>query len=206
MKAFLLAVLLILTACTSPGYNDNPSQRITNTKLGCPAATDFFAVYFSLRVQPFSTDSENRINTDIFQSYCHDIPYPGKAFLTIDLIGHSLTTIPISIRIVELDSSGVEQYLGSAKTLRIISEIPATVYAKGIIETQFELSQSGYYAIELTRGNSQTASTEDKLRISLNVGNNTGKEAFRMMPLIVTILAPLLLGIWIYYLSRKRPA
>lgn len=150
-------------ACTSPGYNDNPSQQISRGRVGCPAATEFFALYFSLRVQPAVENPEGRIVKEIFRSYCHHIPAPGMFYLTADLVGGELKKTPLAMKVVEENS-------GTSEEPRTIAEYPAKVYDKGVIESSFPIDHIGNFAIYLTRGQDASPSEVDRLRIPLYVG------------------------------------
>lgn len=187
MKVFqpnlLLYALLIctglITACSSPGYNDNPSQQITNTRLGCPAATDFFAVYFSMHLQPSDENQETRITKDLFRSYCEEIPAPGKVFFTADLAGIELRSVPIGIRIVEQAFAGSdESNAENFGDLRTVSEIDAKLHPKGVIESHFEIDKKGHYAIYLIKTGEDGVSVREQLRIPFKVGGDSGVKRF----------------------------
>lgn len=183
----LLVCAAVMSACTSPGYNDNPSQQITNARVGCPAATDFFAVYFSLHLQPFNESQDARITKKLFRSYCNDLPAPGRVFFTADLVGDETRKMPIGIRIVEQEFNGsdegdVENFNG----LRTLLKVPPKTYPGGVIESDFELDKNGYYAVYLIRGGKDAASEESKLRIPIYVGVEPGAKA--VVTRILTVL------------------
>jgi hypothetical protein len=168
----LLLSALLLTACSSPGYNDNPSQVITKATVGCLVATDFFAVYFSAYIKPEGDNVKMTVKDKkaLFRSYCKDIPTTGTAFFTADLVGSELREMPIGIRIVEQElTGGDENKAENYKDIRTLSEIPAKLYPRGVVEAQAELDKNGYYAIYLMIGG-EAVSDEDKLRIPLHVG------------------------------------
>lgn len=166
-----LASVLFLTGCTSPGYNDNPSQQMTKATVGCLVATDFFAVYFSAYIQPTGENTKVKDKKQLFRSYCKDIPMTGKAFFTADLVGSELRETPIAVRIVEQEfTGGDETKAENFKDIRTLTEVPAKLYSKGVVEAQALLEKNGYYAIYLTMGGEEAISDEDKLRIPLHVG------------------------------------
>ncbi|ESS71752.1 hypothetical protein MGMO_91c00030 [Methyloglobulus morosus KoM1] len=173
--AFLLFIgSLLLTACESPGYNDNPSQQMTKATVGCLVATDFFAVYFSAYIKP-ANDSNTKMTVKdrkaLFRSYCKNIPTTGTAFFTADVVGDELRQTPIGIRIVEQElTGGDEDKAENFKDIRTIAEIPAKLYPRGAVEAQAQLDKNGYYAIYLMVGGEEALSDEDKLRIPLHVG------------------------------------
>lgn len=173
--AFLLFIgSLLLTACESPGYNDNPSQQMTKATVGCLVATDFFAVYFSAYIKP-ANDSNTKMTVKdrkaLFRSYCKNIPTTGTAFFTADVVGDELRKTPIGIRIVEQElTGGDEDKAENFKDIRTIAEIPAKLYPRGAVEAQAQLDKNGYYAIYLMVGGEEALSDEDKLRIPLHVG------------------------------------
>lgn len=183
----LMACAAVMSACTSPGYNDNPSQQITNARVGCPAATDFFAVYFTLHLQPFNEGQDTRIAKELFRSYCHDLPVPGRVFFTADLVGVEARKVPIGIRVVERQFDGDEE--GDAENsgdLRTLLEVPPKTYPKGVIESDFELDRNGYYAVYLIRGGKDAASEESRLKIPIHVGVESGAKA--VVTRILTLL------------------
>ena len=170
--------MAFLSSCSNPGYNDNPSQQITNARIGCLAATDFFSVYFSVHVQPAHVGPDAGITRDMFRSYCEEIPVPGKVFLTVDLVGPELRRIPLGIRIVEPDS-GDGSLIENGTGARTIAEVPARTYSSGIIESQFQLEKNGSYAVFLTRAGSDAITAGDTLKIPLHVGVGTAAGLWR---------------------------
>ncbi|CAG7856795.1 hypothetical protein MCAMS1_01417 [biofilm metagenome] len=174
LLALLLSTLL-LSACESPGYNDNPSQQMTKATVGCLVATDFYAVYFSAYIKPPGEKAKMsaKERKNLFRSYCKDIPITGTAFFTADVVGDELRQTPIGIRIVEQEhTGGDESKAENFKDVRTIAEIPAKVYPRGVVEAQAELGKEGFYAIYLLVGGEEALSDEDKLRIPLHVGVN----------------------------------
>ena len=89
LPSLLLISTLLLTACESPGYNDNPSQVMTKATVGCLVATDFYAVYFSAYVKPPVDDVKMSANDKkaLFRSFCKDIPTTGMGYFTADVVG-----------------------------------------------------------------------------------------------------------------------
>lgn len=168
----LWIVTALMMGCTNPGYNDNPSQQMADGRVGCPAATEFFGVYFNVHIQPLADSRETRLTQEVFRAYCEDLPMAGTVFFTADLVGPELRRIPIGIRLVEQQDGGI--FPGSHDDLRVLSETAARRYEKGVIEAQFEIDQPGHYAIELNRGGDDPVSEHDRLRIPLNVGVESG--------------------------------
>jgi hypothetical protein len=156
--------LAVLAACTSPGYNDNPSQQVSNPRLGCPVATEFFSVYFNIHVQPPADQQDARVTSDVFRAYCNAIPVPGRVFLTVDLVGPELPRTPLALRVTELGDA-TETYAAPP-----LLDLPAQRYPKGVIEASFELSKIGDYAIYLGREGS--TAEDEQLVIPLHVGDS----------------------------------
>lgn len=203
----LLVCAALMTACTNPGYNNNPSQQITTPRAGCPVASDFLAVYFSVRVQPSAEYQDPRITKEVFRPYCEEIPTPGKIFLTADLVGDELKRIPIGIRVVEQEFNGDDaSRSGNFKDLRIISEVLAKPYPKGVIESDFELDKNGYYAIYLIRSGEGGVSEQDRLRIPLHVGPVAGANSLIPQALAIFGIASVLglIGVLVFRYVRRR--
>lgn len=171
VRSTTMAGAMLMAACGNPGYNSNPSQQNTDDWVGCLASTDFFAVYFSLHLQPVEQEMDARVAKELFQSYCNDLPQPGTVFFTADLAGNELKRVPIGVRIVERATpDGDANRFESSGEGVTIEEIPPQTYPKGFIERQFVLSANGRYAIELIRGGNTGTSEKDILRIPVNVG------------------------------------
>jgi len=173
--------VLSLTACQSPGYNDNPSQQMTKATVGCLVATDFYAVYFSAYIKP-ADDGNTKLSAkerkNLFRSFCKDIPKTGTAFFTADVVGDELRQTPIGIRIVEQEhTGGDENKAENFKDTRTITEIPAKLYPKGVVEAQAQLDKEGFYAIYLLVGGEEALSDDEKLRIPLHVGVDPDSKA-----------------------------
>lgn len=202
----LVASMALTTACTSPGYNDNPSQQITKSTSGCPAAIDYFAVYFTTHLQPSNDIQDAKMHREIFRSYCNDIPTPGRIFLTVDLLEPELRSIPIGIRVMQHESRDNGNESGKASAARIVFEAPAHAYATGVIESDFEISDRGNYSIYLMKGKETSAFHEDLLEIPLRVG--VGSNTILLMTQVLTILLAAtgiaLLGLLVHRYSRKR--
>lgn len=166
-------VLTLITACESPGYNDNPSQQMTKATVGCLVGTDFYAVYFSAYIKPAGDTAKlsAKDKKALFRSYCKDIPMTGTGFFTADVVGEELRQMPIGIKIVEQEFvGGDESKAENFKDLRTIAEIPAKLYPRGAVEAQAELDKEGYYAIYLMVGGEDAISEDDKIRIPMHVG------------------------------------
>jgi hypothetical protein len=208
LRTYALSVCTaMMAACTSPGYNDNPSQQITTARVGCPAATEFFAVYFSVRVQPLEENRDTRVTRDLFRSYCKEIPAPGKVFFTADLVGPELRKTPIGIRIVDEGAAGDhESEAENAGGLHTISEVLPKTYSKGVIESDFEVGRNGHYAIYLIRGGAEAVAEADTLRIPLNVGVESGTKRFisRSITLLGIASGLALIGFVAFRYVRRR--
>lgn len=193
MNAFhskwLLSVLWVCAALTTAcsGHNDNPSQQITTERVGCPVATDFFSVYFTVHVQPADESPDAKVSRELFRPYCHDLPKPGKVFFTADLVGDELKTTPIGIEVVEEEiAGGNEGQSGNTKDARTLAEVAPKRYSKGVIQTAFDLDKNGYYAVYLIRAGKDAAAEPERLRIPLHVGAGSGG---KLMTGIVTLIA-----------------
>lgn len=215
MKTFPLAFplyalsvyTLLLSACSSPGYNDNPSQHITQSWVGCPVITDFFGVYFSVRVNPATGNPGAMTTKAAFRAYCHDVPIPGRVFFTADVTDAALNHTPIGIEVVEQAFLGGDESRDeSFKTLRMLEKFPAKAYPKGVIEEQFDVDKKGSYAVYLIRGGANGTVLPNKLRIPLNVG--VDPDAKRLTVHIATtaaiVLAAALLGLAAFRFWQKR--
>ncbi len=209
LRLFLLINTLLLTACNSPGDNDNPSQVMTKATVGCLVATDFYAVYFSAYVKP-PVDNVSMSAKDkktLFRSYCKDIPTTGMGYFTADVVGEELRQTPIGIRVVEQEfAGGDESKAENFKDIRTISEIPAKLYPRGAVEAQAQLDKNGYYAIYLMVGGEEALSDEDKLRIPLHVGvDPDAKPIGTYMAMgIGSILGLALIGFVAFRFMRRR--
>lgn len=180
---------------------------MTKATVGCLVATDFFAVYFSAYIQPTGENTKISDKKQLFRSYCKDIPMTGKAFFTADLVGAELRETPIAIRVVEQEfAGGDETKTENFKDVRTLSEVPAKLYSKGVVEAQALLDKNGYYAMYLIMGGEDAVSEEDKLRIPLHVGvNPDGKPIMTRISIIATVTIGLaLVGFVAFRFVRRQ--
>lgn len=208
LLSLLLGSTLLLTACTSPGYNDNPSQVQTKATVGCLVANDFYAVYFSAYIKPAGdAKGMEKDRKALFRSYCKDIPTPGTAFFTADLVDRDIRETPISIRIVEQELTGSDDSKAeNYKDIRTLAEIPAKLYPRGVVEAQAELDKNGYYALYLMIGGEEAISDEDRLRIPLHVGVDPDAKpmATRILIGVGITLGFALIGFVAFRFMRRR--
>ena len=203
LLSVLLVCMALTTACT--GYNDNPSQQITTERVGCPVATDFFSVYFTVHVQPSDESPDARVTRELFRPYCHDLPQPGKVFFTADLVGEELKTTPIGIEVVEEESAGSnESPSGNVKDARTLAKVAPKRYSKGVIQTAFDLDKNGYYAVYLIRAGKDAAAEPERLRIPLHVGAASGGKLMSRIVTLFVIAAGLALIGFAAIRARRR--
>lgn len=196
-----------MAGCSSPGYNDNPSQQITNSRVGCSGASDFLAVYYSVHVQPLIENQEARITRAMFRPYCNELPTPGRVFFTADLVGDEPRRIPIGIRVVERNLAGGDERTAEGFVdQRTVWEVPQKTYGKGVIESSFELRTAGYYSLYLISGQKDTHPEAAKLVIPLNVGVDSGVTLLmiRIVTLFGIASALALVGFFAFRYLRRR--
>lgn len=172
-----LAISLLL-ACLLSGcewidiIKGNPPPQIADKeKVTCLVANDFYAVHFSAYIKPAGEIKEAQREA-LLRPYCQELPTPGKVFLSADLIDRDIRTTPIGIRIVELEKIGKGDKAEDFKELSVISEVPAKLYPRGVVEAQADIPRDGYYAMFLAIGGEEALAEDDKLRVPFHVGGN----------------------------------
>ena len=207
--AFLLA-LTLLTGCdrdklgTRPQIPDPMSQ-------GCLITNDFYAVHFSAYIKTAAAPKDARDREALLKPYCQELPVTGKVFFTADLIDRDIRQTPISIRVVELELTGSDDSKPeSFKEVRTITEVPAKVYGKGVVEAQADIAKEGYYALYLLIGGDAAVSNEDKLRIAFHVGGDPDALPKKTIMLIAggatTLLLLIIVAVWWWKKRSKSNA
>jgi len=163
----LLVMLSLLLGCDKLNFSKPATNALGNRPdLDCLIANDFYAVHFSSYVQP----SKEQITQDAkaaFVPFCQKIPRAGKMFFTADLIDRDIRTIPIGIRIVEVEKTG-QKAPDDFREIRTVAEIPSKLYPRGAVEAQAEIDKNGDYLLYLLIG--EAIEEDDKFRIPLEVG------------------------------------
>src|SRR5574337_347346 len=80
-----------------------------------------------------------------FQSYCGGVPRTGKMWMAFDLYNEELRTVPVSIRIVEVEEGGHEHRAGEGNHDHSIVSLPPTVYRDGTVRVYAEIPKVGHY-------------------------------------------------------------
>lgn len=201
----IACVAALAAACGSPGYNDNPSQRMGNPAAGCTAGTEFFAVDFSVHVMPVgdAQDGDKRQ----FRPYCNALPAPGIVFFTAEPVGYRAKRTPIGVRIVEQEFAGFDaERAENFQDVRTLAELPPRSYARGALEASFETDKNGYYAVYLSQGAADGG--QEVLRIPLYIGvDPQAKLMFARLAGLFGVAAGFAsIGYWRAVYKRKRDA
>ncbi|SJM94566.1 conserved exported hypothetical protein [Crenothrix polyspora] len=169
LRVLLLAIAFGVGGCNKDSENNQSPQIADKNSVGCLATNDFYAVHFSVYLKP-SGDLKNMDRAALLKPYCKELPVVGRAFFSADLIDEDIRGTPIGIRIVELadGTKKPEEF----KEIRTLAEIPAKIYAKGVVEAQADIDKNGDYAMILIVGGENALSEDDKLKIPFHVGGN----------------------------------
>ena len=175
ITVWILAVL-VLGGCDKLNFNKPAANALGNRPdLDCLIANDFYAVHFSAYLQP----SKDQITQDAkaaFVPFCQKIPHAGKMFFTADLIDRDIRTIPIGIKIVEVEKTG-QKAPDDFREIRTLAEIPSKLYPRGAVEAQAEIDKNGDYRLYLLIG--EAIEEDDRFKIALEVG--VDPNAFTML-------------------------
>lgn len=166
IAVWLLAVIA-LGGCDKLNFNKPSTNALGNRPdLDCLIANDFYAVHFSSYVQP-SKDQITQDGKAAFVPFCQKIPHAGKMFFTADLIDRDIRTIPIGIKIVEVEKTG-QKAPDDFREIRTLAEIPSKLYPRGAVEAQAEIDKNGDYLLYLLIG--EAIEEDDRFKIALEVG------------------------------------
>ncbi|MGR8930548.1 MAG: hypothetical protein ACU836_07895 [Gammaproteobacteria bacterium] len=197
---FALLASLLLIGCDQLGWGEKQSNALGNRpELDCLIANDFYAVHFSVYLQPEKGEAAK--DKAAFVPFCQQIPRAGKMFFTADLIDRDIRTTPIGIRLVEVEKTG-QPAPDDLREIRTIADIPAKLYPRGAVEAQASIDKNGNYILYLLIG--EAIEEDDQFRIPLEVGVEPGGFKLRMMAAIA--MGALLLGVLvflIYWYKRK---
>lgn len=80
-----------------------------------------------------------------FQSYCGGVPKTGKLWMAFDLYNEELRTVPVSVRIVEVDEKGHEHTDGDGSHDHSVVSLPPAVYRDGTVRVHTEIPKAGHY-------------------------------------------------------------
>ena len=181
MKINLTIPLVTLMVWYSSGWaQQTPETNDPKKDLKCLVMTDFYIAHFTAFQEP--PDEKDRSDPmKAFKPYCQDLPYVGKAYMSVDLMDRDVRKIPVSLRVIEeeRDSKTKEN-----RQIRVISETPPKVNPNGVAEIQAVFDKPGDYAVLINIGEVMTE--DDVLRVPLQVGlskPDSGKKSY--LPLIL---------------------
>jgi hypothetical protein len=165
--AIPLLASLLLIGCDQLNLNPNkPKSQGNRPDLDCIIANDFYAIHFSAYIQPPKGEPLADPKA-AFTPYCQKIPHPGKMYFTADLIDRDVRSVPIAIRLIEVEKTG-QKSPDDFHELRTVAEIPAKLYPRGAVEAQAEIDKKGDYLLYLLIG--EAIEEDDKFRVPLEVG------------------------------------
>lgn len=141
--------------------NNDGRTNYSGASMKCLVANDFYAVHFSaLQVGRQSGEPSD------YMKYCQEVPTAGLTFLTLDMLDRDVRTLPVALKVVqeELDANGLPN------TQKVLVEVPAKIYKNGTVDTKYEFTQPGHYAVIAEFGEPDGMVTEDdRLRIPFTV-------------------------------------
>lgn len=206
---FVLLLIQLLSGCKWIDIlkGTPPPQIADKEKVTCLVANDFYAVHFSAYIKP-AGDIKDAEREALLRPYCQELPFPGKVFFSADLIDRDIRATPIAIRVVELEKTGSGDTAADFKELSVISEVPAKLYPRGVVEAQADIPRNGHYAMFLMVGGEEALSEDDKLRVPFHVGGNPYNLSTEAMQAIYAGAAFLFLCLMYlgYRLWKKRQA
>lgn len=148
--------------------NNDGRTNYTGASMKCVVANDFYAVHFSaMQIGRQSGEPSD------YMKYCQEVPVTGVTFLTLDMLDRDVRTLPIALKVVqeELDANGLPN------NQKVLVDVPAKVYKNGTIDTKYEFTQSGHYAVLAEFGESDGMVTEDdRLRIPFTVAMSAAQK------------------------------
>ncbi|MGH8613042.1 MAG: hypothetical protein ACREYF_13735 [Gammaproteobacteria bacterium] len=140
---------LLLTLCSVWAYgwgiepDDQPRQQEDYPRVTCVINTNAYSVHFSAYLQ---SSADDVLSTDMFLSYCQEIPSTGKAHFTMDFLDRRVRRLPVAVRVVEESADEPSEV---APASRMLVDVPAKIYPTGIIEVEAALNKPGHYAVLL---------------------------------------------------------
>jgi hypothetical protein len=205
----LLCMSILLTGCDKFQDKSKPPQIQDLNSVGCLIANDFYAVHFSAYLKPTQNIKELDLKEReaLLQPYCQEVPKPGKLFFSADLIDRDVRQTPVGVRVVELEQTGSDETkIESFKEIRTLSEVPAQLYPRGVVEAQADIVKNGYYAMILIIGGEEALGEDDKLKVLFHVGGNPfGLSKKQMMIVGGGVFAfSILIGLLIWFIKRRK--
>jgi len=171
-----ITLLIVFCQCGLPSVeaannvrNNDGRTNYSGASMKCLVANDFYAVHFSaMQIGRQSGEPSD------YMKYCQEIPVIGLTFLTLDMLDRDVRTLPIALKVVqeELDSNG------SPNNHKVLVEVPSKVYKNGTVDTKYEFTQPGHYAVIAEFGEPDGMVTEDdRLRIPFTVAMSAAQGA-----------------------------
>lgn len=206
----LLLSLFMVVGCSKKNITA-PVQFDYKETVGCLVTNDWYAIHFSAYIKP-DGDLENisgKARNKLLRSYCKEIPRAGSLYFTADLADEDARELPISVWLVKQELTGEDDKKAeNFRDIAIIVEVPAKLYPRGMVETQVDLSEEGYYALYLMIGEEGTITDENILRIPMNIGVDpdvisTWQRVFTVVSILLGIVIPF--GIGLIILSPILP-
>ncbi len=202
---FLLFSTLLVFACSKRNITA-PVQFDYSETVGCLVANDFYAIHFSAYIKPEGNleNIKGKDRNKLLRSYCKEIPRAGSLYFTADLADDDAREIPIGVRLVKQELIGEDDKKAeNFRDIATIVEVPAKLYPRGMVETQVNLNEEGYYALYLMIGEQDAMVDEGILRVPMNIGVDpdvvsTWHHVFTAIGIILGIVIPAAMSLIIF--------
>ena len=201
---FAVFLSLLLVGCEQLGFGSKQSNALGNRPdLDCIIANDFYAVHFSVYLQPTADEAKAAAESKkAFVPFCQQIPRAGKMFFTADLIDRDIRTTPIGIKLVEVEKTG-KPSPDDFREIRTLTEILPKLYPRGAVEAQADVDKTGDYVLYFLIGDA--IEEDDRFRVPLEVGVEPDDGSMPWLVGIAVAMAVLLAAGFLLYLYKFRP-
>ena len=199
---FALLLGFLTAGCEQLGFGTKQSNALGNRPdLDCIIANDFYAVHFSVYLQPTADEAKAAAESKkAFVPFCQQIPRAGKMFFTADLIDRDIRTTPIGVKLVEVEKTG-KPSPDDIREIRTLTEVEPKLYPRGAVEAQADVDKTGDYVLYFLIGDA--IEEDDRFRVPLEVGVEPDDGSMPWLAAIAVALAVLIAAGFLWYLYKK---
>ncbi|HET6376376.1 MAG TPA: hypothetical protein VFF88_10035 [Methylocella sp.] len=157
----LFAAIVLLIGINTLLFVVIPRWQAAGSRSGpsCLKVSDFYSVHLTTYFLASSGGAQPDDSRRYYRQYCDELPGPGKAIFTVDLMEQDARDLPVGFSLSRYEPDG---------SLKLVKELPPSVHPGGVMTLETPVPERGTYLLKLAFG--EAIAKDDFIEIPIQVG------------------------------------